>query len=124
MKIQIMGGKITENLGFESSLQKVKNFLPIFIHFQILHTKMGIFDFNYFFGSLFCYLGIDKTYWKCLFLFSDATSGWAGWTLAHLEFGSSVNPTTTRGADYAQHIIASPPGFENPGASLLRNWIL
>ena len=25
MKIQIMGGKITENLGFESPLQKVKN---------------------------------------------------------------------------------------------------
>ena len=27
---------------------------------------------------------------------------------------SSVNPITTRGADYA-----SPPGFENPAASLL-----
>ena len=30
------------------------------------------------------------------------------------------NPTTTRGADYAQHITASPPGFENPAASLGR----
>ena len=29
--------------------------------------------------------------------FSDATSGWAGWALAHPEFGSSVNPITTRG---------------------------
>ena len=34
------------------------------------------------------------------------------------EFGSSINPTTTRGADYAHHITASPTGFENPVASL------
>ena len=38
--------------------------------------------------------------------------------LAHPEFGSSVNPITIRGADYAHHITASPPGFENPAASL------
>ena len=49
---------------------------------------------------------------------SNAASGWAGWALAHPEFGSSVNPITTRGADYAHHITASPPGFENPAASL------
>ena len=30
-------------------------------------------------------------------LFSAAASGWAGWALAHPEFGSSVNPITTRG---------------------------
>ena len=54
-----------------------------------------------------------------LYLCSAATSGWAGWALAHPEFGSSVNPITTRGADYAHHITASPPGFENPAASLL-----
>ena len=29
--------------------------------------------------------------------YSDAATGRAGWTLAHQEFGSSVNPTTTRG---------------------------
>ena len=50
---------------------------------------------------------------------SDAASGWAGWALAHPEFVSSVNPITTRGADYAHHITASPPGFENRAASLL-----
>ena len=50
---------------------------------------------------------------------SAAASGWAGWALAHLEFGNSVNPITTRGADYAHHITASPPGFENPAAALL-----
>ena len=50
---------------------------------------------------------------------SAAASGWAGWALAHPEFESSVNPITTRGADYAHHITASPPGFENPAASLL-----
>ena len=49
---------------------------------------------------------------------SAAASGWAGWALAHPEFGCSVNPITTRGADYALHITASPPGFENPAASL------
>ena len=49
---------------------------------------------------------------------SAAASGWAGWALAHPEFGSSVNPITTRGADYAQRITASPPGFENLAAAL------
>ena len=49
---------------------------------------------------------------------SDAASGWPGWALAHPEFGSSVNPIITRGADFAQHITSSPPGFENPAASL------
>ena len=49
---------------------------------------------------------------------SAAASGWAGWALAHPEFGSSVNPITTRDADYTHHITASPPGFENPAASL------
>ena len=48
-----------------------------------------------------------------MLLYSDAASGRAGWALAHPEFGSSVNPITTRGADYA-----SPPGFENPAAAL------
>ena len=49
---------------------------------------------------------------------SDAPSGWAGLAVAHVEFGSSVSPITTMGADYAHHITASPPGFENPAASL------
>ena len=31
MKIQIMGGKITENLGFKSPLLKYKNFLSFFL---------------------------------------------------------------------------------------------
>ena len=49
---------------------------------------------------------------------SAAASGWAEWALAHPEFGSSVNPIITRGADYAQRITASPPGFENLAAFL------
>ena len=49
---------------------------------------------------------------------SDAASGWAEWALDHPEFGSSVNPVTIRGADYAQHITASPHGFENLAAAL------
>ena len=50
--------------------------------------------------------------------YSDPASGWAGRALAHPEFGSSVNSITTRGANYAHHITASPPGFENPAAAL------
>ena len=49
---------------------------------------------------------------------SAAASGWAGWALSHPKFGSSVNPITIRGADHAHHITASPPGIENPAASL------
>ena len=60
-----------------------------------------------------CQEGVKKyTY------YSDAASGWARRALAHPEFGSSVNPITTRGADHAHHITASPPEFENPAASL------
>ena len=47
-------------------------------------------------------------------IYSDAASGWAEWALVHLEFGSSVNPITTKGADYAHHITVSPPGFKKP----------
>ena len=50
-----------------------------------------------------------------MYHYSDAASGWA---LAHPEFGSSVNPITTRGADYTHPITASPPGFENLAAAL------
>ena len=50
-------------------------------------------------------------------IYGAAASGWVGWALAQLEFGSSVNSITTRGADYVHHITASPPGFENPAAS-------
>ena len=68
-------------------------------------------------GQLYLVSGmlvVFKTWWG----HSDAASGCAGWALAHPEFGSSVNPITTRGADYAHHITASPPRFENPAASL------
>ena len=49
---------------------------------------------------------------------SDVVSRWAGWALAHLEYGSSVNHIPTRGADYAHNIIACPFGFENITTSL------
>ena len=39
MKIQIMGRKITENLGFKSQLRKFKFFCPFSVDFQILHKK-------------------------------------------------------------------------------------
>ena len=55
---------------------------------------------------------------------SDVTSGWAVRALSHPKFGSSVNPIPTRGADYAHHITACPPGFENLTASLSLSYIL
>ena len=49
MNIQIMGGKITENLRFKSRFWKVKIFFVLFsFHFQILHTEVDIFYFNHF----------------------------------------------------------------------------
>ena len=42
---------------------------------------------------------------------------------AHSVFWSSVNSFPTSGADYAQHITACQPGFENLGGSLHRNGI-
>ena len=53
------------------------------------------------------------------FNYSDAASGWAWWALAHPEFGVSVNPIPSRGADYAHCITACPPGFANLAASLV-----
>ena len=53
---------------------------------------------------------------KYILRLSEAVSGWAGWALAHSEFGSSVNPIpiggSVGGADYAHHITSCPPGFE------------
>ena len=69
MKIQIMGGKISENLGFKSPLRKVKKILFLFLfHFQILHTKMGIFEFNNFLISCLINYKWNITCWKSLFL--------------------------------------------------------
>ena len=48
----------------------------------------------------------------------EKDSGWAGWTLAHWEFGVSINPIPAMGADYANCITACPPGIENLATSL------
>ena len=39
--------------------------------------------------------------------------GGAEGALAPPEFGRSVNPIQTRGADYTPYTTASPPGFKN-----------
>ena len=57
--------------------------------------------------SLNQFLKFNHFIWVC----SDAASGW--------EFGSSVHPIPTRGADYTHHIAACPPRFENIAASLV-----
>jgi hypothetical protein len=51
MKIQFMGGKITENLGFKLQIpapEGQKLFVLFTFHFQILHKKLHIFVFNHF----------------------------------------------------------------------------
>ena len=63
-----------------------------------------------------------------LFLQSNEDRGWGyavlplvvgqGGLLAYPEFGSSVNPIPTRGADYAHRITACPPGIENLAGSM------
>ena len=52
---------------------------------------------------------------------SNADSGWAGRALAHSEFGSSVDPIPSRGADYALQTTACPPKIENLAASKQSN---
>ena len=71
-----------------------------------------------FVNALPFYTSTKRTSMNYISFNSDAASGWAEWALVHLEFGSSVNPITTKGADYAHHITVSPPGFKNPAASL------
>ena len=81
------------------------------------YTKM--FKTNSFLGNK--KLSFNQNVWRdhATMQHSAAASGWAGWALAHPEFGSSVNPIKTRGADYAHPITASPSRFENLAASLL-----
>jgi hypothetical protein len=53
MKIEIAGGKVTENLGVGIPAPEYKKKLSSFsFHFQILHANLGIFDFNHF--SIYC----------------------------------------------------------------------
>ena len=51
-------------------------------------------------------------------LLRDAARGRAGGAAAPPDFGRSVNPISTRGADYAHHSTTCPPGFLTLAASL------
>ena len=44
--------------------------------------------------------------------YSDATSGWAGWALAHSEFWSLVNPITTRGQIMPPTLLLAHPNLK------------
>ena len=69
---------------------------------------------------LFKYRSQNQYSWVCLCCISDAASRWAGWALAHPEFGSSVHPIQTReGILYPPHYcLPTRAGFENLAASL------
>ena len=43
---------------------------------------------------------------------SDAASGWAGWALAQPEFGSSINPITTRGQIMPTTLLLAHPDLK------------
>ena len=71
---------------------------------------------------MFLRMGIqkDEIYYPTIF-FLKAELHPVSYTVMPLVGGqgrSSVNPITTRGADYAQRITDSPPGFENLAAAL------
>ena len=100
------------------------NFQSVFnLHLLWFYKKWV--DFFQYSGNVSWFLTVSSQFPLCFHnlctvscKYSDAASGWAEWALAHPEFGRSVNPITTREADYAHHITTSPPGFENPAASL------
>ena len=48
--------------------------------------------------------------------------GGAEVAVAPPEFGRSVNPIQTRGADYTPHTTASPPGFKKLSTPLILQW--
>ena len=52
---------------------------------------------------------------------SDAAIGWAGWALAHPDLGFQLTLFQPGEVDYAHHITACPPGFENLTASLVQS---
>ena len=57
-----------------------RNFKPLFLTFA---------------ASLHCYPRFQNS--NASPDYSDAVSGWSGWAIAHPEFGSSVNPFSTKG---------------------------
>ena len=49
----------------------------------------------------------------CIFsYYSDAASRWAGWASAHTEFGSSINPITTRGQIMPTTLLLAHPDLK------------
>ena len=54
--------------------------------------------------------------------FSDAVSGWAGWTIAHPEFGGTVNPIPTRWGRLCPPHYCLPTRIGKPnGISVISN---
>ena len=110
-------GQENNNSNFHNFFLEVENNLYMFLNLRHLYlSDCGGVNFSNSTIQLFQYKKFQQ------YLCSAAASGWAGWALVHPEFGSSVNPITTRGADYVHHITASPPGFENPAAALQSVW--
>ena len=61
---------------------------------------------------LFLFSRVKRTDWEAnlvKYAGSDAASGWAGWALAHPEFGSSVNHITSRGQIMPTTLLVAHP---------------
>ena len=48
-----------------------------------------------------------------IYYINDAASGWAGWALAHLESGSSVNRIITRGTNLSTVLLLAHPDLKS-----------
>ena len=97
---------------------KYKKFLIAFL--KVVRFQKGLkINWINLFGNIATFKMASMT--KNCTLSSHAAIGWAGWALAHPEFGSSVHPISTRrGRLYPPHCTTDcPPGFENLAASLL-----
>ena len=81
---------------------------------RLLVILLAVYDFLVRFILHKCYECLFWSYniWWNFDYFRDTVSRWAGKVLAHPEFGSSVNPIPTKGADYAYDITASLPGLK------------
>ena len=74
MKSQIMVGNITEDLGFESSLRKVKNFFVLFLFTLKFSIKTAYLCFKPFLNILFYKSDIKKNIFKKKSKFSACLS--------------------------------------------------
>ena len=109
----------TEKIIWLRYMQVTKN--NIIESLQWLEEQLGMFGLKNCpkIGRSVLTIGLEENSQSSRYIrLSDAVSGWAGWALAHLEFGVSVNSFPTKGADYTHLFTACQPRFEILTSSL------